>query len=67
MFYRMILGDPLDTEGESGREVEGLFTAEEIEAVRERYCSLPQTTGVIFARPACGNCDDCSHGEICNR
>ncbi len=67
MFYRMILADPLDTEGESGRVVEGLFTAEEIEAVRERYYDLPQTTGVIFARCACGNCDECEHGDICNR
>jgi hypothetical protein len=68
MFYRMIVTDPLDKEAETGTQVEGLFTAAEIEQIRERYYGLDWTTGLILARPACGNCEDCERaGKYCNR
>jgi hypothetical protein len=63
MYYRMRLADPLDTE--AGRVVEGLFTADEIEAIRERFYGLECATDLILADPVCGQCDTCSFRNQC--
>ena len=67
MFYRLLLTDPLDTEAEGGLALEGLFTAGEVEQIRERYYGRRDTTELILARPACGNCETCEHARLCNR
>ena len=65
MFYRLLVVDPLDTEAET--EVERLFTADEIEQIRERYYRVDQLTNILAARPACNDCSDCDRGDICNK
>lgn len=67
MFYRIALADPLDTEAGRSLALEGLFTAGEVEQIRERYYGRRDTTELILAKPACGDCDDCQFAEMCSR
>ena len=65
LFYRIANANPLGTE--TGAEWEGLFTAQEVEQIRERYYEHDRLTDVLIARLACNDCDDCDLSDHCNR
>lgn len=64
-FYRLRVSDPLDTH--KGRDAEGLFTADEVETIRQRWYDVDGITDVLVATPVCNDCYNCQHGRICNR
>lgn len=65
MFYRIANADVLGTE--TGQQWEGLFTAQEVEQIREKYYSHNNLTDLLVAEPACNNCDDCQLRGVCNK
>lgn len=65
VLYKLVLADPLDTDDES--DVDGLFTAEEFERLRETYYGEREFTQLILARPACISCENCPMLDGCDR